>query len=113
MNIPLHQRKCAVQCPAGPLPTAETESFMRQLDSGWTLRESRRIEKEFRFPDFRQALDFVNRVGTIAESENHHPDIALSWGKVQLTLWTHRAGGLTESDFIVAAKIDALPQEKP
>jgi 4a-hydroxytetrahydrobiopterin dehydratase len=62
--------------------------------------------REFRFPDFKQALEFVNRVGAIAEQEGHHPDILLAWGKVGITLWTHTIDGLTESDFILAAKID-------
>jgi len=66
------------------------------------------LHREFRFPDFKQALDFVNRVGSIAEQEGHHPDILLAWGKVGITLWTHTIDGLTESDFILAAKVDRL-----
>ena len=65
--------------------------------------------RTFSFPDFKQALAFVNRVGALAEEQGHHPDIALAWGKVEIVLWTHAAKGLTESDFIMAAKIDALP----
>ena len=64
-----------------------------------------------RFPDFRTALDFVNRVGAVAEQEGHHPDLGLSWGKVDVTTWTHKIDGLTESDFILAAKIDRLHQK--
>ena len=60
------------------------------------------------FPDFRTALDFVNRVGAVAEQEGHHPDLYLSWGKVDIQTWTHKIDGLTESDFILAAKIDRL-----
>lgn len=66
------------------------------------------LTKQFKFPDFRSALAFVNKVGEIAESEGHHPDITLGWGKVSIMLWTHAAGGLTENDFILAAKIDQL-----
>jgi len=64
------------------------------------------LEKEYRFKDFRTALDFTNRVGELAESQGHHPDIHLSWGRVRLDIWTHKINGLTESDFIFAAKAD-------
>jgi 4a-hydroxytetrahydrobiopterin dehydratase len=66
------------------------------------------LNRTFTFPDFKQALDFVNRVGALAEEQGHHPDIMLAWGKVEITMWTHKINGLTESDFIMAAKIDAL-----
>jgi 4a-hydroxytetrahydrobiopterin dehydratase len=66
------------------------------------------IVRTFTFPDFRQALAFVNKVGGIAEQQGHHPDILLSWGKAEITTWTHKIDGLTESDFILAAKIDNL-----
>lgn len=74
----------------------------------WTIEKEQHLQREFRFPDFKQALTFVNRVGEIAEQEGHHPDILLAWGKVEITLWTHKINGLTESDFIMAAKIDRL-----
>jgi 4a-hydroxytetrahydrobiopterin dehydratase len=77
---------------------------------GWTVVEEHHIEKKFEFPDFRTGLEFVNRVGELAEEQGHHPDIFLAWGKVQITIWTHKIDGLTESDFILAAKIDALPR---
>ena len=64
------------------------------------------ITRVFTFPDFKQALDFVNRVGEIAEQQGHHPDILLTWGKAEITMWTHKIDGLTQSDFIMAAKID-------
>jgi len=66
------------------------------------------LERHFKFPDFKTALDFVNKVGDVAEEQGHHPDIHLSWGKVHVTIWTHKIDGLTESDFIFAAKIDRL-----
>jgi 4a-hydroxytetrahydrobiopterin dehydratase len=66
------------------------------------------LEREFRFDDFRQALDFVNEVGELAEEQGHHPDIYLSYGKAKVQLWTHKIKGLHENDFILAAKIDAL-----
>ncbi len=74
----------------------------------WTVIEEHHIVRTFKFPDFQQALDFVNRVGAIAEEQGHHPDILLAWGKAEITIWTHAVNGLTESDFILAAKIDAL-----
>jgi 4a-hydroxytetrahydrobiopterin dehydratase len=66
------------------------------------------VTRTFKFSDFVQALAFVNTVGAIAEEQGHHPDILLTWGKVEVTMWTHKINGLTESDFILAAKIDKL-----
>jgi 4a-hydroxytetrahydrobiopterin dehydratase len=74
----------------------------------WKVVDEHQITRAFKFPDFKSALDFVNRVGAVAEEQGHHPDIFLAWGKVEITLWTHAVNGLTESDFILAAKIDAL-----
>ena len=74
----------------------------------WTVVDEHHITRNFGFPDFRQALDFVNRVGAVAEAQGHHPDILLAWGKAEITTWTHKINGLTESDFIMAAKIDQL-----
>jgi 4a-hydroxytetrahydrobiopterin dehydratase len=74
---------------------------------GWGVRENR-LSKDFRFPDFQQALDFVNRVGAVAEEMGHHPDIHLGWGRADIETWTHDAGGLTELDFTLASQIDAL-----
>jgi 4a-hydroxytetrahydrobiopterin dehydratase len=70
--------------------------------------EGHHLARSFPFPDFRTALDFVNRVGAVAEEEGHHPDLCLSWGRVDIRIWTHKIDGLTESDFILAAKIDRL-----
>src|SRR6266568_7590156 len=74
----------------------------------WSVVNEHHLTKTFTFPDFKQALDFVNRVGAVAEEQGHHPDILLAWGKAEITLWTHKVNGLTESDFIMAAKIDLL-----
>jgi 4a-hydroxytetrahydrobiopterin dehydratase len=76
----------------------------------WKVANDHHIERQFTFPDFKSALDFVNRVGALAEDQGHHPDIYLAWGKVRVTIWTHKIDGLTESDFILAAKIDRLPR---
>ncbi|MDX1582948.1 MAG: 4a-hydroxytetrahydrobiopterin dehydratase [Thermoanaerobaculia bacterium] len=102
--------KSCVPCRGGvpPLEGDELRRLERELGGGWEVVDDHHLLKRFDFPDFRQALDFTNRVGEIAESEGHHPDIHLSWGKVEITIWTHKIDGLTESDFILAAKIDEL-----
>jgi 4a-hydroxytetrahydrobiopterin dehydratase len=91
-----------------PLEGREIKKLLDQLGDGWIVVEDHHLEKEFKFLDFRQALDFTNRVGELAEAQGHHPDIYLSWGKVKLVLWTHKIDGLTESDFIFAAKVNEL-----
>jgi 4a-hydroxytetrahydrobiopterin dehydratase len=75
---------------------------------GWDVVNEHHLYRLFRFPDFKTALDFVNRAGAIAEREQHHPDLLLAWGKVGITIFTHKIDGLTESDFVLAAKIDQL-----
>jgi 4a-hydroxytetrahydrobiopterin dehydratase len=101
--------KTCVPCKGGvpPLKGADLHSFSHQLPN-WNVVNEHHITRIFTFPDFQQALDFVNRVGAVAEEQGHHPDILLTWGKVEITLWTHKVNGLTESDFIMAAKIDQL-----
>lgn len=90
------------------LTAVEAQNKLHEVP-GWTIVD-RAIEREFQFKDFPKALAFVNRVGAIAEAEGHHPNISLhSWNKVRLSLYTHALGGLTENDFIVAAKVNALP----
>ncbi|HEY8021243.1 MAG TPA: 4a-hydroxytetrahydrobiopterin dehydratase [Thermoanaerobaculia bacterium] len=90
-----------------PLGEREIERLLGQLD-GWNVIEGRKLEKEYRFPDFRQALAYVNRLGEVAEAEGHHPDICFTWGKVRVELSTHSIGGLSENDFILAAKADEV-----
>lgn len=105
----LKHKKC-VPCEGGvkPLTPDEYGAFLRSELSGWIAVEEKRIEKEYKFKNFKEALAFVNKVGEIAESEGHHPDINLhNWNKVTITLWTHAIGGLSENDFIMASKIDA------
>jgi 4a-hydroxytetrahydrobiopterin dehydratase len=84
------------------------EKLYRMLGGGWHVVDEHHLEKQYTFPDFRQALDFTNQVGELAEVQGHHPDIYLAWGKVKLTLWTHKIDGLSESDFVFAAKVDEL-----
>ncbi len=86
----------------------ELAELLRELGGGWQVVGDGQLEKEYRFKDFRDALGFTNKVGELAEAQGHHPDIYLAWGKVKLTLWTHKINGLTESDFVLAAKADRL-----
>jgi 4a-hydroxytetrahydrobiopterin dehydratase len=99
--------KTCVPCKGGvpPLDAGAIAFLIDQLD-GWDVVEQRRLTKRYRFADFAGALAFVNRVGAIAEEQGHHPNIYLAWGEVLLEVWTHKINGLTESDFILAAKCD-------
>jgi 4a-hydroxytetrahydrobiopterin dehydratase len=101
--------KTCVPCKGGvpPLKGPELERILKLVPQ-WKAINQHHITRTFTFSDFKQALDFVNRVGDLAEQQGHHPDILLSWGKAEITLWTHKIDGLTESDFIMAAKIDQL-----
>lgn len=103
-----HCEPCKGNVP--PLKGEVLFTLRKQLSKGWEIIEQHHLYKEFHFPNFRDALAFTNQVGEIAEREKHHPDIFLSWGKVTLKIWTHKIDGLTESDFILAAKCDALSQ---
>lgn len=91
-----------------PLKGSRLTELASQIDPAWRVVEEHHLEREFKFRDFREALDFTNRLGELAESQGHHPDIGLSWGKVNVSIWTHKVDGLTESDFILAAKTDQL-----
>lgn len=104
----LADKKC-VPCRGGvpPLQGKELEELHKKVPK-WTVANGHHLQREFEFPDFKQSLDFVNRVGALAEEQGHHPDILLAWGKAAITLWTHKIDGLTESDFIMAAKIDRV-----
>ena len=103
----LSQKHC-VPCRGGvpPLKGDLVKVLAQRLGGGWRVVDEHHLEKVYTFDDFRQALAFTNRVGEIAEAEGHHPDIHLAWGRVALTIWTHKIDGLTESDFILAAKAD-------
>lgn len=105
----LAEKEC-VPCKGGvaPLKGKDLTRLAGELKEGWRVIEEHHLEKEFKFPDFRQALAFTNKVGDLAEAQGHHPDIYLGWGRVKLTIWTHKINGLTESDFILAAKADQL-----
>ena len=106
----LAEKNC-VPCRGGvpPLKGEELRKMQAQLP-GWQVVDEHHLSKTYLFSDFRTALDFVNRVGAVAEEQGHHPDLYLAWGKVEVKTWTHKIDGLTESDFILAAKIGRLHQ---
>jgi 4a-hydroxytetrahydrobiopterin dehydratase len=99
-----------VPCRGGvpPLAGEEIANLKKQLHADWIVAHEHHLERTFGFPDFASALAFTNRVGALAEEQGHHPDLHLSWGKVGVEIWTHKIDGLTESDFVLAAKIDRL-----
>jgi 4a-hydroxytetrahydrobiopterin dehydratase len=107
--------KTCVPCRGGIPPLTEEQA--REYAAAtpeWTLAENgTRLFRRFEFKDFKAAMEFVNRVADLAEGEGHHPDIAIHWNKVELTLWTHKIGGLHENDFILAAKVDGLLESPP
>ncbi len=104
----LAKKRC-IPC-QGDIPALEgqeLDAFAAEVPR-WAVANGHHLDRELTFPDFRQALDFTNQIGELAEHEGHHPDIYLAWGKVGIKIWTHKVDGLTESDFILAAKIDQL-----
>jgi len=104
----LAEKKC-VPC-EGDVPALEgkeIEKYLEQIE-GWEVMDGHHIQKTYKFDDFKQALEFVNKVGEIAEEEGHHPEIWFTWGKVRVKVYTHAADGLTENDFILAAKCDRV-----
>jgi 4a-hydroxytetrahydrobiopterin dehydratase len=105
----LAARDC-VPCRGGvpPLQGAAIAALLEELGGDWRVVDGHHLEKEFRFKDFREALGFTNRVGELAEAQQHHPDLFLAWGRVRVTIWTHKIDGLTESDFVFAAKADKV-----
>ena len=107
----LATRSC-VPCRGGvpPLTAEEMKPLERGLDAAWKIVDGHHLDRQFSFENFREALAFVNRIGEMAEDQGHHPDLLLAWGKVAITVWTHKIDGLTESDFIFAAKCDLLFQ---
>jgi 4a-hydroxytetrahydrobiopterin dehydratase len=107
----LANKEC-VPCRGGvpPLAGDELQALSEQLGNSWEVVDTHHLSKEFAFANFAEALAFVNRVGEVAETQNHHPDLYLAWGKVRVEIWTHKIDGLTESDFVFAAKADQRNQ---
>ena len=104
----LAERQC-VPCRGGvpAMKGAEVENFAAQVP-GWQVENEHHLSRNYQFSNFRETLDFVNRIGALAEEQGHHPDICFGWGKAEVSIWTHKIDGLTESDFVLAAKIDKL-----
>ena len=102
--------KHCVPCRGGipPLKGAEISELMEKLNGSWEVIDEHHLEKEWTFENFLDALSFTNQLGALAEEEGHHPNISLTWGWVKVQIWTHKIEGLSESDFILAAKIDEL-----
>lgn len=103
----LAEQSC-VPCKGGvpPMEAEAAERLLARLDEGWSVVETHHLERTYEFPDFAEALAFVNAIGEIAEAQGHHPDIYLAWGRVGVEIWTHKIDGLTESDFVLAARFD-------
>jgi len=105
----LASRDC-IPCKGGvpPLRGPELEALAARIDGDWSVIDEHHLARSYSFPDFAAALAFVNRVGEMAEQQSHHPDLHLAWGRVGVEIWTHKIDGLTESDFVFAAKCDRL-----
>ena len=110
----LANEKC-IPCRGGvpALKGEELAALALELGGAWRVVDEHHLEKEFRFPDFAQALAFTNKVGAIAEEEGHHPDIYLAWGKVRVTIWTHKVDGLTRSDFVLRRRSSVCANAEP
>ncbi len=105
----LANKEC-VPCKGGvpPLKGEDLQNLSKEISSEWNVVDEHHLEREYSFNDFKDALKYTNLVGEMAEEQGHHPDIYLAWGKVKIVVWTHKIDGLTESDFIFAAKADSL-----
>jgi 4a-hydroxytetrahydrobiopterin dehydratase len=107
MNIELSDKQCqACQGAVSPLTGSDLTELSQQLKSGWAIVAGKRLGKEYTFKDYEDGVKFTRQVATIAQEENHHPDILLCYGKVRVDVWTHKVDGLTEADFIFAAKTE-------
>lgn len=103
------ENKSCIPCKGGvpPLSSSEANTLLKELTTKWTINKAGHLYKEFTFDDFMGPMNLANSVAKIAEKEGHHPDLSITWGKFTVEIWTHKINGLTESDFILAAKIDA------
>ena len=109
----LTEKKC-VPCEAGtpPIQGDAIKPYAEKLSKGWYVAEGTKIRRKFKLKDFRDNMDFVNKIADLAEEEGHHPDLCISWNILEVTLWTHAIAGLSENDFILAAKIDKLAHSR-
>lgn len=109
MPSDLAQKQC-VPCKGGvpPLKGKELKELQQELGGEWKVVDEHHLFKRYSFDDFQAALEFTNRLGAVAEEQGHHPEICLTWGRADVKIWTHKIDGLTESDFVLAAKADAV-----
>ncbi len=105
----LSEKDC-VPCEGGvpPLDARAIKKYSSQLGKGWVVAEGKKLRRDFKFKNFVQTMGFVNQVALLAQAEDHHPDMHISYSKVTIELWTHAAAGITENDFILAAKINEV-----
>ncbi|OGE87587.1 MAG: 4a-hydroxytetrahydrobiopterin dehydratase [Candidatus Doudnabacteria bacterium RIFCSPLOWO2_02_FULL_49_13] len=105
----LAQKRC-IPCEGGipPFGKKQIAKYLPQLPKGWSVIDDKKLRKRFQFKNFVDTMGFVNKIALIAQAEDHHPDMQISYSKVAVELWTHANDGLTENDFILAAKIDQL-----
>jgi 4a-hydroxytetrahydrobiopterin dehydratase len=109
MTTELSSQSCtACRGDQDPLKGQELEQYAQQIDQAWDVIDEHHLQREFKFDDFKGALDFVNKVGQLAEQEGHHPNVCFTYGQATVELFTHKIGGLSPNDFILAAKIDRL-----
>ena len=108
-NCRLVDKSC-IPCKGGvpPLTLQEVEKLLRNLGNGWVLNNTGHLCKEYHFKDFMDPMAFANKIAEVSEKEGHHPDLKIEWGKCIVEIWTHKIDGLTESDFILAAKIETI-----
>lgn len=111
MEAPLIQQKCTA-CEGGvpPMTAEQIAHYRPQIDTAWEVIDDKKIRREFKFKDFKEAMTFVNKIAELAETQGHHPDISIHYSKVVIELWTHKIKGLFVNDFILAAKIDELSE---
>lgn len=102
--------KNCIPCQGGALPLGSEEAnrLMGELNNNWEINEAGHLYKQFKFEDFMGAMDFANKVAILSEQQAHHPDLSIAWGGCKIEIWTHKIKGLTESDFILAAKIENI-----
>lgn len=102
--------KHCIPCKGGvqPLDRTESKKLLKQLQDEWEINSSGHLYRHYKFKDFLTAMKFANKIAAIAEKEGHHPDLTITWGSCSIEIWTHKISGLAESDFILAAKIEAI-----
>jgi 4a-hydroxytetrahydrobiopterin dehydratase len=108
-TISLLNKRC-IPCQGGqpPLQKTEVKNYLQEIGNQWQINDHGHLFKPYKFKDFMSAMTFANKIADLAEKEGHHPDLTITWGSCAVEIWTHKINGLTENDFILAAKIEAL-----